>query len=155
MRARAPPRSAGLLNGEYDKHGGKNTRYNGGTLARLAAAAVALLAVWLLAMYAFSPSSRGVGGVGVGGVGGEAMTASSPGSDLEGYVGKDKKKKHKDDDKGSRHKRHSHKHVQKGCTASPLQEKDAFPIYGCAELEVRDCIRGRLLAPHLPVKSVD
>lgn len=116
MRARAPPRSAGLLNGDYDKHGGKIARYNRGTLARLAAAAVALLAVWLVAMYAFSPASGG----------GEGDS-----------VARDSKKKHKHEDKGSRHKRHSHKHVQTGCTASPLQEKDAFPVYGCAEMEVR------------------
>ncbi|CBJ25768.1 hypothetical protein Esi_0008_0239 [Ectocarpus siliculosus] len=126
MRARAPPRSAGLLNGDYDKHGGKITRYNGGTLARLAAAAVALLAVWLIAMYAFSPASGG----------GEAMTASSLGWGRGESVARDSKKKHKHEDKGSRHKRHSHKHVQAGCTASPLQEKDAFPVYGCAEMEV-------------------
>ncbi|CAM9532917.1 unnamed protein product [Ectocarpus sp. 12 AP-2014] len=125
MRARAPPRSAGLLNGDYDKHGGKIARYNGGTLARLAAAVVALLAVWLVAMYAFSPAS-GEGG---------AMTASSPGWDGGESVARDSKKKHKHEDKGSRHKRHSHKHKQAGCTASPLQEKDAFPAYGCAELE--------------------
>ncbi|CAM9251098.1 unnamed protein product [Ectocarpus sp. 4 AP-2014] len=125
MRARAPPRSAGLLNGDYDKHGGKIARYNGGTLARLAAAAVALLAVWLVAMYAFSPASGE----------GEAVTASSPGWDRGEAVARDSKKKHKHEDKGSKHKHHSHKHKQAGCTASPLQEKDAFPVYGCAELE--------------------
>lgn len=128
MRARAPPRSEGLLNGHYDKHGGKIGRYNGRTLARLAAAAVALLAVWLLAMYAFSSPSGG----------GEAMTASSLGSDWGESIAKDSKKKHKHGDKGSRHKRHSHKHVQEGCTASPLQEKYAFPMYGCVEMQVRE-----------------
>lgn len=125
MRARAPPRSTGLLNGHYDKHGGKAMHCRNRTLAKVGGSL--FLVTWLWGLYRYSgPSSS-------------AATSKSkgwlPGLGLAGGIAQ--QISGNEDEQGERHSRHKrHKPAAPVCTASPLQDMEAFPLYGCDELDV-------------------
>lgn len=141
MRARVPPRSAGLLNGHYDKkHGGKQAR-TGRTVVKLVT--IFFVCTWLMLVYKhYNVSSFGVPGWPQG--------SSSNGEhrgrplSLPGATELHPQDAAELEDRSSRHSRHKKKHKRGGvCTDSPLQEKEAFPEYGCSELEVREGKRER------------
>ena len=142
MRARAaPPRGGGLLNGHYHdahKHAGKkgagHSRYS-----VLKVAAVLAVSLWLLVLYRHThPSPRGrrsawsVSYL----LGLESSPSSSEmarGSASPLAVGTKEQER-----KSSRHTRKKKKKSSEGgCSESPLLQKEAFPIYGCDEMEVR------------------
>lgn len=131
MRNRAPPRSAGLLNGHYDKHGRKPARCNGRTLVWLAG--VALVATWLVMVYKHGErsvlkslsSTDDIDATRPAAGRGTAVSTDSIGGGVEH---KREKSEHKKKRRGSR---------TPVCTDSPLKDQEVYPIYGCEEMQVR------------------
>ncbi len=131
MRARVPPRSDGLLNGHYDKkHGGKQAR-TGKTVVNLVT--IFFVCAWLMLVCKhYNVDSYGLAGRLPGSSGGQS-------SALPGAAGLDRRGAAAGpEDRSSRHSRHKKRHKKGVCTDSPLQEQEAFPEYGCYELEVRE-----------------
>ncbi|CAM9106403.1 unnamed protein product [Pylaiella littoralis] len=137
MRNRATPRSAGLLNGPYDKHDGKVGRCNGPPFAWLAAAAVAVTCLVLVYKHEACPIHESLAPIG-------DITASRPKAGGEAAVSMRNMRSGERDSlyepKGSsiRHKRP--KKARKGserprCTDSILKEKEVYPVYGCEEMK--------------------
>jgi len=136
MRARVPPRSAGLLNGHYDKkHGGKQAR-TGRTVVKLVT--VFFVCTWMMLVY----KHYNVSSFGVPGFPRDSSPNDGPGGRSQALTDSTghgrQKAAAQDEDRSSRHSRHKKKHKKGVCTDSPLQEKEAFPEYGCDELEVRE-----------------
>ncbi|CAM9139951.1 unnamed protein product [Hapterophycus canaliculatus] len=130
MRARAPPRRTGLLNGHYDKRGGKAGQCRGQTLAKLAGSL--FLVVWVWGLYRYCGSSSSAGTAGSQGWVPGLRVGDSTGQHFSGN--EDGKWLAERRDKHSRHKRP--KRGSPVCTASPLQEMEAFPVYGCDEMDI-------------------
>lgn len=144
MRDRAPPRAAGLLDGhKLHKHRGKRARNGGRTLLKLVAAF--LVSIWLLVLYRHShPSGRGKVWslsrlLGLG--------SSESSSEMAGQPALSALAEHGEEDnherRSSRHKRRKKESGEPECTDSPLKEKEAFPVYGCDEMQVRASERAR------------
>lgn len=143
MRARAaPPRGGGLLNGHYHdahKHAGKkgagHSRYS-----VLKVAAVLAVSLWLLVLYRHThPSPRGRRSAwSVSYLLGLESSPSSSGDLARGSASPLAVGAKEQERKSSRHTRKKKKKSSEGgCSESPLLQKEAFPIYGCDEMEVR------------------
>lgn len=134
-----------MLNGHYDKHGGKRgARYSRRTVLTLAA--VVASTWWLLVVYKRSHPSPSHGRakawslgslLGLGSSASSSETARPP-----DFSGLNAKEEGGHEQKSSRHKRRKKKKSSE-CTSSPLEEKEAFPIYGCQEMDVRASERER------------
>lgn len=130
--------SNGLLNGQYDDNrtGGRRQRPKARFL--LGVAAGLLLVVWISARaHRLRSSSRQGTGWGLSRFWGETGSVSSKSSDGrsggQAVARKDEKSSSK---KKSKHHRHSNDDDLPVCTRSPLEQRQAYPMYGCAELEV-------------------
>eukprot|EP00752_Nemacystus_decipiens_P005241 g4757.t1 len=132
MRARAPPRSAGLLNGHYDRHGGKKGAGSRRSAWKLGV--LFLVSLWFLVLYRHThPGPRGRRSAwSLGGLLGLGSSASSSEIARASVLPSGAQEEDGLERKSSRHKR---KKKSGECTDSPLKDKQAFPIYGCKEME--------------------